>query len=73
MVDASGIFGLFASFLSKLGFFLFLPLGIGLYFFASAGRFDSDNSKRKIADLYKLALMIFAGLQLPVILVKLIS
>ncbi|OGC49844.1 hypothetical protein A2716_00580 [candidate division WWE3 bacterium RIFCSPHIGHO2_01_FULL_40_23] len=73
MVDASNVFQTFAVFFSKLGFFIFLPLSVAVFIFANARRFESENTKRRLMNFVKLALLIFGGLQLPSILVRLIS
>ena len=72
MVDASHAFQNIASALSKLGI-IFIPIGIGLWWFAHSREFASDNTKRKIMDYCKLAFMLFAAAQLPTILVLIIS
>ena len=73
MADATNVFGILASFLSKLGFFLALQLGVAVYAFANFYHFESDNSKYKIASWGKLLLMLFAGLQLPSVLILLLK
>lgn len=69
MIDASNVFQVFASFLSKLGIFICLPIGIGLFIFATKKQFETENAKRKVMDFVKMALLLFAALQLPTILV----
>ncbi len=69
----SNVFQLFAAFFSKLGFFVALPIGLLILWYGLHHQFESGNSKTRVLLAAKLALLVFAGLQLPSILVWVLS
>lgn len=68
-MSGENVFGAFAGALSKLGFLIFLPITLVLIWYGTKHQFETDNAKSKIMGFAKLFFLIFAGLQLPRILV----
>jgi len=73
MVEASSVFGIIAGFLSKLGWFVALPVGVVALWYMLSRQFPSDNAKNKVVTIVKLAFMAFLGLQFPLILNNMVN
>ncbi len=72
-VSAENVFGTLAGALSKLGFFMILPVAIVVMWYATQHQFETDNAKHKMMSFAKLAWLLFFGLQLPTLLLKVLS
>jgi len=73
MVEASSVFGIISGFLSKLGWFVALPIGLVALWYMLSRQFPSDNARSKVMTIVKLAFMAFLGLQLPLILNNMVN